>query len=483
MGKTMEHEKKDFISQFLAIAGSTIVNVLISFFLTPLITRLVDPEEYGMMSIFNLYANIGLMVLCLGLDQAMIRFFYEKEDIGSQSSLVRFCVLSPLVSTAVVSALYYIAICAGIVRIEFSVFAQIILPVHVVISIWNRMAGMVLRVTHDSKNYAFCIVLGRVIYAILIVLFLCVLGQRTFNSLVICTVLTAAVGSVSATYLGRKYWKWNSLPAVDNKMEILKYSFPFILSMGVTNILEAADKFALQSFCTYTELGIYQSALSIIGIFALVQAAFNTLWSPIQTEHFVKNPDDTSFIRKGNQYITIVMFLFGIHVLLFKDIIIMLLGEKYRGASTILPFLVLHPIMYTISETTCSGIDKSKKTYLNIVVALCSGIFNVIGNCILVPMLGPKGAAISTGLSYVIFFAVRTILSNRYYYINYEIPKLIVVLILTIAFASISTFMKFGILTIIGYLACVTAVLVLYWTPSKEMLILGIQFVKVKLKR
>ena len=483
MTSSRENEKRDFISQFLVIAGSTIVNVVISFFLTPLITRLVDPEEYGMMSMFNLYANIGLMVLCLGLDQALIRFFYEKDDNKSQSSLVRFCFLTPIASTILVSVVYCVAISTGILNIEFSLFARVLLPIHVAISIWNRIAGMVLRVTYDSKSYAFCIVLGRVIYAILIVLFLCVFQNRNINSLVICTVLTALVGAIASTVLGKNFWRWRNLPAVQNKKEILKYSFPFILSMGVTNILEAADKFALQSFCSYTELGVYQSALSITGVFALVQTAFNTLWSPIQTEHFVKNPDDTSFIRKGNQYITVVMFLFGIHVILFKDIIILLLGEKYRGASTILPFLVLHPIMYTISETTCSGIDKSKKTYLNIVVALCSGVFNVIGNLLLVPVLGPKGAAISTGLSYVIFFAVRTVLSNRYYYIDYHISKLIVILGFTILFATISTFMRFGLWTILGYLLCVSSVLILYWTPTKELMHLGMQFAKAKLRK
>ena len=478
----LANEKKDFISQFLAIAGSTVVNVVISFFLTPLITRTVSPEEYGMMSIFNLYANIGLMVLCLGLDQALLRFFYENDNIKSQSSLVQFCVVTPVSATFLVSILYFIAIYIGKIRIEFGLFATIILPIHVALSIWGRIASMVLRVTHDSKSYAFCIVFGRIIYALLIVFFLCILRKTTVNSLVICTTITACVTAVTATKLGKQYWNWKDIPALPNKMVILKYSLPFILSMGVTYVLEAADKFALQSFCSYTELGIYQSALSITGIFALVQTAFNTLWSPIQTEHFVKSPEDTSFIRKGNQCITVLMFLFGVNVIFFKDIIIILLGEKYREASTILPFLVLHPIMYTISETTCSGIDKSKRTYLNILVALCSGLFNVIGNFVLVPTLGPKGAAISTGLSYVVFFAARTFFSNKFYYIDYQISKLVIVLVCTISFASISTFMNFGILTVAGYLLCITAILTLYWIPTKELVHMGIRFVKTKTK-
>ena len=49
--------------------------------------------------------------------------------------------------------------------------------------------------------------------------------------------------------------------------------------------------------------------------------------------------------------------------------------------------------MYTISETTCSGIEKSKRSYLNIFVALGACIVNILGNCILVPIYGGRGAA------------------------------------------------------------------------------------------
>lgn len=474
---------KDFISQFLAIMGSTVINVLISFFLTPLITRFVDPEEYGKLSMFNLYGNIGLMVFCMGLDQAMIRFFYACRDDREQRSLVRFCFVVPTIATIIVSMIYYVLIVLHVVEFEFGWLASMVLPGYVFLNIWSRLASMVLRVSYESKKYAFCNIIGRGVYALLVVLTLCVVGIKSFNGLMICTVFTSAIGVIAATWYGKAYWKWKDILEVRNKKEILKYSFPFVLSMSITTVLEAADKFALQSFCTYSELGVYQSALSVVGVFALVQSSFNTLWTPIQTEQFVKNQGDVSLIQKGNQYITVIMFIFGINILLFKDVVVLLLGEKYRDASSILPFLILHPIMYTISETTCSGIDKSQKTILHVIVAFAAGIFNVIGNWILVPILGPRGAAISTGLSYVIFFIVRTVFSNKFYYIDYKLKKLAIVTTMTVAFAAICTFYHFNFLYILAYVMCMSSVFLLYRKQVKECCTLGINYMKTRIYR
>ena len=73
---------KSFLSHFIVIGSGTIVNMLLGLLTTPIITRIVNPNEYGQLSIFNMYTNIAVMVLCIGLDQALVRFFYEKKETG-----------------------------------------------------------------------------------------------------------------------------------------------------------------------------------------------------------------------------------------------------------------------------------------------------------------------------------------------------------------------------------------------------------------
>ncbi len=58
---------------------------------------------------------------------------------------------------------------------------------------------------------------------------------------------------------------------------------------------------------------------------------------------------------------------------------------------------------YTISETTVCGIVSMKKSKIQIVVAAGACITNIIMNTFLVPRYGCQGAAISTGISYIVF--------------------------------------------------------------------------------
>ena len=44
--------------------------------------------EYGQLSIFTLYATIAVMVLCLGLDQALVRFYYESDTLEYRRALL-----------------------------------------------------------------------------------------------------------------------------------------------------------------------------------------------------------------------------------------------------------------------------------------------------------------------------------------------------------------------------------------------------------
>ncbi|HOJ89446.1 MAG TPA: polysaccharide biosynthesis C-terminal domain-containing protein [Pseudothermotoga sp.] len=105
-------------------------------------------------------------------------------------------------------------------------------------------------------------------------------------------------------------------------------------------------------------------------------------------------------------------------------------------------FLILYPIMYTISETTALGINFSKKTYWHIVITGVSAFVNLVGNTMLVPLLGARGAAISTGLSYIIFFTLRTVIAQRYYSVDFDLKRIYVCTFLTVVVAAAGTFLR-----------------------------------------
>ena len=469
----MESNKKNGITQFLIIGTGTAVNMVISLVTTQIITRLIEPSEYGQYSIFIMYGNLFLMALCLGLDQSLVRFFYDKDTTYYRRSLLKLSFTYPIIVTCILGVAFLLLIKTKILIFEFSFSISIVLVFYIIGLIWNRLSVLILRITYSSKYFALCNIFQKCSFLSLAVFWICVIRRNVLFGLAIALTVSTVSSALLATTLKKEYWKFRDCETLRNKKKYFKFGLPLIVSLGLTSLFQAIDKISLNHYCSYEDVGVYSSAMTIIHVFAIIQTAFNSIWAPMQVEHYVKHPEDKTYIQKANQLITFLMFALGIHLILFKELITLILGEKYRSASQLLPFLIFNPIMYTISETTNSGIGISQKSYLNILVALVSCGFNYIGNTILVPALGPKGAAISTGVSYVVFFAVRTFFSNRYYYIDYKLWKLSIMIISVSLFAYYETNNSFSSMTMIFYLCCMTFLIVLY----RKYIFIGLEMV------
>ncbi len=468
-------EKQSFLKHFFIIGGGTIINMLVGLLTTPVITRLVDPVEYGQLSIFMMYSNLAVMILCLGLDQALVRFYYQDDSIAYKRALLFRCIKLPIIITFWSSVIIILLSVFKIVSFEFTIPVMILLSVCVFVQLIYRFSLLLVRLAYKSKKYSFLNVLQKLTYVVLAVGLLYFMRNNNLLALVIATVSSYVVCMIVSILMQPEEWDLGRVGNEENivipQRDLLKYAIPFILSMSITQLFHAIDKISLNHFCTYAEVGVYSSAMTLVQVFAIVQTSFNTVWAPMQVEHYTKDPEDHSFYKKANQVITVVMFFLGLSLILAKDIFAVLLGNKYREAAYILPFLIFNPIMYTISETTCGGIVFMKKSKMQIVVAVGACITNIIGNTLLVPALGCRGAAISTGISYIVFFSLRTFIANKYYYTDFNLKKFYLFTAITCVYAYCNTFYKFGIWTIVSYIFCVVILLVMY----KDTIFWGIQ--------
>lgn len=467
--------KDSILKNFLVIGSGTFINLLLGLFTTPIITRLVDPVEYGKFSIFTMYSSIAVMILCLGLDQALVRFYYVKKELGYKRALLFKCVCLPIIMTFIISVTVSELSFSGIIQFEFDTFLMVILCIYTMSQVLYRFSLLVIRLEYKSKLYSVLNILQKSIYVILTIILLNLIESRKLEILVIC--ITCSFGICMIISILKQLEMWNVFKFEANKCvipqrELLQYAYPFIISMGVTSLFQAIDKISLNKYCTYKEVGIYSSTMTLIHVFAIIQTTFNTLWSPMAVEHYSNDKNDKSFYQKGNQIITVIMFFIGLSLILVKDGFAFLLGAKYREAAYILPFLIFNPIMYTISETTVGGLIFEKKSKLQIVVAVGACITNILGNTLLVPSLGCQGAAISTGISYIVFFSLRTILSNKYYYVDFKLKKFFFLTVTVICYAFYNTFIHFNIGSIIGYVICIIIMFILY----KEIIIWGIHY-------
>lgn len=476
-------KKNNFLKHFTIIGMGTFFNLILGLITTPFITRMVDPIEYGQLSIFTMYSNIAVMVLCLGLDQAIVRYYYNSKKVEYKRKLLYMCIWCPVLISIILGIGIVLLSVFDIFKFEFSSFIMVMLAIYTIIQIIYRFSLLIVRLEYKSKIYSFLNILQKLLYICLAIPLLFIFNKNYLEILVCSTVISAFICLIVSIVFQFNIWNYFK-SRQDNEVnikfkELIKYAYPFIFSMGVTTLFQAIDKISLNYFCTYTEVGIYSSAMSLVHIFAVIQSTFNTLWSPMAVEHYTKNKKDKEFYVKGNKIITFVMFFLGLSLILFKDVFAVLLGEKYREAAYILPFLIFNPIMYTISETTVSGLVFMKKSKMQVLVAIGACLSNLIGNFILVPILGGKGAAISTGIAYIVFFSLRTIFSNKYYYIDFKLKRFYLLTFITSLYALYNTFVKFNMFSILGYICCIIILCILYFDSLKFL----IEYIKKMLQK
>jgi len=430
------------LKKFVSFSFGTWIGLIIGVISTPIITRLFIPEDFAKASMFNLAINVLMIFVMFATDQSYVRFFYEEEE-GKRKFLLKNSLIVPLFMFIITSTLIVIFR----VRVSEFLFGEqheniiFLLSASILIYIVNRFAVLVVRMEQRGKIYSILQVLLKLLELIGVVVLVELLGN-SFENLIYARVITIFIVGVVAIYYGANNWRFfkkenNTKHSVK---DIAKYSSPLVFSMMITWLFQSFDRFALKEWSTMHELGIYVAAFRIAALLVIIQSSFTTFWTPVAFEHYEKKPNDTIFFSRINKLLTIIMMSVAVFTIMFKDVIALLLGEQYRSASMIMPFLILMPVMYTISETTQLGIDFKKKVKWHLVISIVAAIFNLVGNYFLVPIYGGKGAAISTGLSYIVFFSLRTLFSLRYYKVNYHLKQFYSYTVLIVAYALYNTF-------------------------------------------
>lgn len=471
--------QKHFINLFMGMG----VNVVLGIITTPIITRLVDPIAYGNLALFTLFGNVFMLVGMLGHDQSYARFYYINEEENYKKYILRATSKIPILVSIVAASiifLYYVFVD----RMKTAVFP--IFSIYLIVLTIGVFSNFTIRLRLRTTLYSLIINIQKILYVGFIVVAVFFTKFDHLSILAAATVVSQAVICLIGILAEKDLWSFKREPlrlrehysSIVSSKEIAIYGIPFVFANLCNWIFTGADKVMIRIFSTGTELGIYASAVSVVGIFSIVTTTFNTIWGPLAVEEYEKKNEDRTFFVKMSDYVCILMFVMGSCVVLGKDIIVYLLGKEYRDAVFLIPFLTLHPIMYTLSESTVYGINFAKKTKYHIVVTFACCILNIILNLLFIPILGSLGAAVSTGISYTLFFVMRTIFSVRCFRVDYNIKKFILMTILYYIFVIYNSVNKINIVCVFMFTIYVVIIFSIYKSRIRELIRLGIEYLK-----
>jgi O-antigen/teichoic acid export membrane protein len=421
--------KSKLLRKFMSFSYGSWLGMLIGFLGTIITTRLLDPEDFGKASMFTLAMQLIMIFMMFGTDQAFVRFFYEEKEESRSRLLFHSLKLPMLIALFILPPLiiFYQPVTRFLIEEELFHIAAL-LVIGILFQFFYRFAALVIRMKQKGHLYSILEIANRTLNVVFIILFVFWLGA-SFKTIIYATVVTFIVLSVIAILFEKSFWRFNrvnsrTIESSNQFKEIAIFSYPLVISTMITWLFQSFDRIALKQYSTFEELGLFAAALKIIALLSVIQVAFSTFWAPICYEHYEKNPHDTDFYARIARIVAIIMFSISIGMIAGKELIIMFLGSAYREAAFIMPFLLFMPMLYTMSLTTGLAMNLLKKTKWHIPIAILACIVNIVGNIGLVPSYGAIGAALSTAIAYIIYFAIRTHVSQYYLPIRFGLVKM-----------------------------------------------------------
>jgi O-antigen/teichoic acid export membrane protein len=404
--------EKSFLKKVIGFSIPTWVGFAISFISTPIVTRIFVPSEIGRINLFSTILNLLMLVAYLGFDQAFVRFYKELPGKYNKNEIFTFALSGSLlfgivISTAILIFNRFVSLqITGTENFLISGFLSASLIANIFLKFLNLYSRMEQKIVIYAVQAITIVIVNKVFFVVV------ALWNPNHQNAIGMMTLGYLITSITFLFIKRDSLAKITFFDKASAVAMLKFGLPLIPVTALSWLNNSLPQFMLKAFVDFASIGIYTNAVAIATTMNLIQTGFNIYWIPYVYANY---SEGKKTIQKTHTYITFSMCLLGILIILSQDIIYLLLGSAYRSSKIFFPFLILSPIAFTIAETTGIGIGISKKSYLNIISFLGCTSTNIVLSLLLIPRIGIEGAAISSGLSAIVLFTLKTILGEKYY--------------------------------------------------------------------
>jgi O-antigen/teichoic acid export membrane protein len=434
-----------------AIYGtSTILGRLLNFLLVPFYTNVLLPSEYGITAyVYSLIAFLNV-VYNYGMESAYFKYSSTLE-IGDRKQNFNTPFLSIIISSSFFSAIILLLSkpIGGLIALpeDFSriiIYSAIILFLDTIVII--PFAS--LRQTGKAKKFALIKFLNILINVSLNIILL-VKFKLGVEGIFISGLAASAMTVVILLWDIFKNFRFNFSAKLFK--ELLKFGLPSLPAGLAAMMLQVIDRPILRYLTDDSSVGIYQANYRL-GIFMmLVVSMFDYAWKPFFFSTAKEQNAKDIFARITTYFLLGMATVFIFITLLIENIVKFQIYGKfiihpdYWYGLNIVPIILLAYLFNGLSLTFSAGIYIQKKTSYLPFIILIAAIANVVFNFLLIPMLGIMGAAFATLTSYVVMAVTMYYYSQKFYRIEYEYKKIIIIAAATSLITAVYYLLKYSL--------------------------------------
>ena len=394
---------------------------------TPIFTRLLSHEEFGLYNNFTSWMSVLTIIITLNLESTFISARYDYEDsMDSYAfSVLSLSTLSCIIASIILNLLYIpLAKYLGMSRVYLNAMLIYILFMPAINLFQTRE-----RFLFKYKTSVFLSLLVSVGTALISVILVTQMENKLDGRVYGSIIPSMIIGAFLYIMIARKgkgihpeYWGY-----------ALRICLPYIPHLLSMVFLNSVDRVMITRICGAEDNALYSLAYSCGSIVSILIVSLNTAFSPWLGEklHERNHKEIRQFSKK---YIGLFMFL-AIAIMLFAPELLMVLGGKtYMHAVYVMPPVACGCICQFLYTMFVNVEQYCKKTVGMAIVSASASLLNYILNALFIPQFGYIAAAYTTLVGFIWLLAFHMYLVYHYGYKDvYPYSFVIRILLLAIA--------------------------------------------------
>ncbi|MFT3741043.1 MAG: polysaccharide biosynthesis C-terminal domain-containing protein [Breznakibacter sp.] len=431
---------KALAGQTVVYGFSTIFGRLLSWFMLPLYVRYMSESDNGLLTYLYSYIAIIQVILAFGFETGFFRFAKNENLNKVFGTLFSFVAAFSFVFVLLVFVFVDpISTAMGINDRSLVLLVSFILGADAI----GNLPFALLR----HKNQAFKYALFRLLQVIIMVglnLFFLVVYPKYSQELSFLECIGILPDNLLFNVFYSNLMGSLFIPIVlikstvrhysgfDYKLfkQVLVYSFP-ILIVGIFGMVNYnLDKILLphliKSDNGFGDLGVYGANYKIGVLMAIFTQSFRLAFEPFLFKN--KSEGNEVYALIMNYFVAFGMLIF-VGVMISVDLVNILITDNYKHGNIVIPFVLMGQLFFGIYYNLSLWYKVIDKTYFGTIFTIIGSVVCIVGNVVLIPILGYIGAAISTLLCNLAMMLISFIVGQKHFFIPYEIKKVTVLVL------------------------------------------------------
>lgn len=416
-----------------------ISTAFVGLFLLPIYTRVFSPSEYGVIDIILPTAAVLAIIAELRIVAGVARHYYETEGeqrraLLSTGLFLYFAIPLPI---CLCCLLFTERISQGLFSSPAYGWAISLSLFTVLLGIFFSYFLLILRFQRATVKYGILAVGNFLLGAGLSIYFVVYL-HKGIEGVFLGSFLAGLIFTATVFFIIRK--KLSFTFSRLHAKNILYFSIPLMPGGLVGWFRTYVYRFLLIPLVGLLGVGIFGSATRISSVILMITASFNLAWVPFAMSVLHEENHKIIYSKVLTYYTTVLSAVTLVITLFSYELVHLLMPSDYWSASNLVGLLATAQVFNATFVLFSIGLSIVKKTYLNSLSFLIGVAIGIVCLMVLVPHIGVMGAAIAALVSSAVSVVAELYLAQRTYHIDYEINRVLGILLLLIIAIPVAIF-------------------------------------------